>query len=316
MSNRQQSLTITRLDELFSAAREYRNSEAFKRHMDFCAHFHMVGAYNAMLLEIQREGVRYVLNEKRWRDYNRRPKPNARPLTILMPFYPLEFVFDVSDTEHIPGTPEIKYEEHLEAIAYPFKVKGELDLKKYDVFLSNLKYLGIKADLSMSAGSILGAHIASYSNEELMTTTIRRRECGLLFPQYFIISVNASETPEEQFVSICHELGHYFCRHMPPPSKKWWEERHVGTVQEEFEAEAVAWLVSERLGIKSDHSEEYLAGYMEKYGNVPDVAVGTIMSAVDRITHLFSPMTPSESLLYKFDGKFRKQVEEMNRQKK
>ena len=92
MSNRQQSLTIKRLDDLYSLAKEYRDSDAFKRHMEFCANFHMVGAYNAMLLETQREGVRYALTPERWRKYNRRPKPDARPLVILMPFYPLDFL--------------------------------------------------------------------------------------------------------------------------------------------------------------------------------------------------------------------------------
>ncbi|MBK7442542.1 MAG: hypothetical protein IPI65_13570 [Bacteroidetes bacterium] len=40
-----------------------------------------------------------VLSAEKWKKYRRTIKKNARPLLILMPFGPVEFVYDITDTE-------------------------------------------------------------------------------------------------------------------------------------------------------------------------------------------------------------------------
>ena len=301
MSMWRENTTEAKLDELFSSIESYRNGTEFKRLMKFCAEFHMVGVYNAMLIDTQRTGVTYALNISGWREYNRRPKPDTHPVMILLPFGPVDFLYDVSDTEHIPGTPEVNYEKELEHIANPFKVEGKLDPKVYEVFLSNLKYFGIKLNPRLFAGSTLAARICRENGRENETIIYKGKPRGVIFPYYYRLSVNGNETDEEQFASICHELGHYFCHHLEPPNDSWWEQRYVSYEQEEFEAECVAWLVCARHGINSTNSIEYIAS---KCNKIPQIAMGTIMSAVDKINHLFVKMNASESPLYKLSSEF------------
>ena len=92
-----------------------------------------------------------------------------------------------------------------------------------------------------------------------------------------------------------HELGHYFCHHLPNPlapkdknGKELYARRHkLSEEQEEFEAESVAWLVCKRLGIPTD-SEYYLSHYCTKNGTIPQVSPDAILRAADAIERLMS----------------------------
>lgn len=48
------------LDELFSAAQQYRTTESFHELMRFAVHFRFYAPFNAMLLHIQMPGAVYV----------------------------------------------------------------------------------------------------------------------------------------------------------------------------------------------------------------------------------------------------------------
>ena len=316
MNANKQTLTMDRLDELFREVQAYRSSEKFKRYMDFCAHFRMLGAYNAMLVSTQREGVRYVQTSSKWKKYNMRPTANACPLVILMPFGPVDFVYDVSDVEHIPGTQEIKYQEELDKMVKPFRAEGKAITNEVITLQENLKLLGINYDNAMLAGSEMAGVIYEDYGRELTTVIKRGRPFGVNLPHYYTISINSHESDAEEFASLCHELGHYFCRHLPPPTPDWWVPRNITAKQMEFEAESVAWLVCQRHGVDCVSSAHYLSGYLDKCEKVPQVAVGTIMSAVDQINKLFEKMNISDSPLYKYDDDFYCQVTGKRRVKK
>jgi len=53
----------------------------------------------------------------------------------------------------------------------------------------------------------------------------------------------------------------------------------------EFEAESVAYLICERLGIKNP-SDEYLAGYMGKNEEVPSISLECVMKAAGLIEQM------------------------------
>ena len=91
---------ISSIDRLFRDVKRYRKCSEFKKKLEFYASFPYLGVYNAALVEQQRPGARFVLTSKKWLEkYNRKIKPNARPVIILMPFYPVEFLFDITDTK-------------------------------------------------------------------------------------------------------------------------------------------------------------------------------------------------------------------------
>lgn len=142
------------LDELFSLARQYSSSTAYRRLIDFVARFRFYAAFNAMLVHIQMAGATFVAPPHRWlRHYGRRIKPGARPLVILQPMGPVMFVFDVSDTEPEDGALPLPLD-----VEQPFEVRHGRIGDEYAQTVENAKRDGIHITKreagSQSAGEI------------------------------------------------------------------------------------------------------------------------------------------------------------------
>lgn len=110
------------IDELQFLVRSYRNSQEFKKLLDFVGRFNYLAPYNAMLVQMQKPGATFVFNGKKWKEYGRQPRVNAQKLIILKPFGPVQCVFDYGDTEEIPGA---------------LNVLDEADIMKYGMKVSN-----------------------------------------------------------------------------------------------------------------------------------------------------------------------------------
>ena len=78
---------IPELDKLFQDVRAYRSSKNYMELFDFTKRFRHIAPYNAMLINIQKPGSKYVATTKEWHEgFERVPKPGARPLVILRTF--------------------------------------------------------------------------------------------------------------------------------------------------------------------------------------------------------------------------------------
>jgi hypothetical protein len=109
----------------------------------------------------------------------------------------------------------------------------------------------------------------------------------------------------EKFHTICHELGHVFCRHQ---SYNYEKTRHLSLKEREFEAETVAWLMCKRHGI-DNASEEYLATYAPE-GTIPICSTEYIMKAVTEIERMLEgTISPKNSLWYKEDKRFKEDLD-------
>lgn len=198
----------------------------------------------------------------------------------------------------------------MKLIHKPFKTKGEIPEKIYRSLVENLKFLGIKLD-SVIYGSQQNAAIRYCSGHSTIVHELKDKKGKVTgyvtLPQYYQISVNSNNNMTENFASIVHELGHFFCQHLPSPGDKWWKQRNVDHPIREFEAETIAWLVCERLGIENP-SEKYLAGYISKFKNIPDVSIEMILKGVNQIEMLFTPVTFKKSLLAQKDEFVKKQL--------
>ena len=299
--------------DLFKDVLEYRDSEKFKELLHFCVKLNTLGSYNAMLVKMQCPGAKYVLSRQRWADYNHRLKLNARPLMILAPFGPVSFVFDISETEPIPGMP-LYEDEFFEELGDPYKAKGFVHPDEYETLLSNLKYCGVSYDFAHHFSNERIASIEVSHSEPLIKIKKWRREIPLRFYLDYHLTINAQVPFETALVGVCHELAHVFCQHIEPPlgtKEPLWEVRRLSKLEQEFEAETVAWLVSRRHGIVDSKSVEYLAKYLDKDNKIPVVDVSLIMSAVDKIESLFETIEIKKSWLYKNSEDFRHSVNEM-----
>lgn len=283
------------IDELQFLVAEFRDSEEFQKMLEGLGQFKWLAPYNAMLVQLQLPGACLVLTGKQWAKYNRRPKANARKLITLKVFGPIQCMFDYESTEPIPGTPELDEAKILEDWNRSLdQATGEPDKEKYQNLLSNLPLLGILIDDKFEAVRTYGGYIAKH-RDGILEIPINKY-FSISYQSEFIISVNSKAPNASQFHTLCHELGHLFCKHM-----YYGHERRDLTLEErEFEAETVAWIVCKRQGIDNP-SEQYLAGYARN-GKVPVCSIDHIMKAVTKIEELMSNrMNIKDSPWYKYD---------------
>jgi hypothetical protein len=249
-----------------------------------------------MLVRIQMPGARFVAPAHRWkRDFGRKIKVNARPLVILQPMSPVMFVFDVSDTE--PGKNAKPLPPEVEK---PFEVrKGRIGMElKWTI--ENSKRDGVRVQ-PRKEGSQSGGSIRPASGGVLVFDAGNDRKGNQKLvdvPLRYDILHNQGGSTASQYASVVHELAHLYCGHMGTPNPKWWPDRRgLDSQAEEFEAESVAYLVCARLGIDNP-SEKYLADYLGKNGEVPNISVDVVMKVAGLIEQMgygrMGPRTASE----------------------
>lgn len=200
---------IPELDKLYSEIRSYRSTKEFKNLLDFIIKFKELGAYNAALVYRQRPGSKYVATPSIWRNkFSRYIKPGACPLVILRPFEPVEFVFELADTEGKPVTEEI---------LHPFKPEGEvLDVQYYSL-IDNLKSIGIGLFEGEQGSSSAGfCTVEHWKRKE----TIERNNKKIQMKILYDVVVNKNHSREEKFATILHESSHILCGHLGTPNPK------------------------------------------------------------------------------------------------
>ncbi len=295
-----------KIDELQFLVERCRNSAEFQRMINCVGRFKHLAAYNAMLVDVQKPGAQLVLRSGEWEKYNRRVKPNAQILIVLVPFGPVEYMFDISDTEQMPGKPYLEDAKLLQEWNDTFKkIEGKVDEKILNNLIQNLPSYGIYLDDTFQAADTYGGYTARDNHE--ITININSKYY-FKHSSKFIISVNRRQNPTEKFHTICHELGHIFCRHIYYNSNK--QRNNLTRKEEEFEAETVAWLVCKRLGINNP-SEDYLASYVSD-GQVPYCSTDLILKAVTEIEKMMMGVVyVKKSKWYEEDKTFKKLVDEI-----
>ena len=168
--------TEERLDSLFSGVKSYRSSTNFRAMMKFCQRMKVLAPYNSMLAYIQRPGAKYLLNEGKWEKlFGRGIKPDTRPILVLIPFGPLEYLFDVADTYALPDCnfDDEEIEKVIEECSAPFDANGNIDNSQYQLLLKNLSPYGIAYNPSMVAGRDYCAKIMRLDeNQEMLDIKI------------------------------------------------------------------------------------------------------------------------------------------------
>lgn len=312
-----------KVDILFENVKEYRTSEYFKKLLEFCARFKMLAPYNAMLVQFQMPKAEYVLTASEWRDlYHREINANARPLVVLFPFGPVNFVFEISQTHPIPGIHKYTYKEILEQLEHPYKTDGKLDNQYFQNLKNNLRIHSISLNPQLFAGSSLGAKLELISRpyESIFIDININKNLKYIidWKADYMISTNKAGKDGQTFASIVHELGHLFCRHIPAP-ESWekkkgnkvvpaWNVRNISHEAKEFEAEVVSWLICNRLEINTP-SEKYLSYFVND--EYPEgVSIDHIFNSFNKIWEmcLISNLPYNSGMLYTYNKKFEEVV--------
>lgn len=298
------------LDSLFDSVKEYRTSQFYRDTLDFCRRFKQLAPFNAMMVKLQRPSCRFVLTAAQWKKmYGRTIIPNARPVVILS-FQPVSYLYDISDTEL--GSNKAKSDNIiLEGIKHQYDTKQEVAQSDLDQLVNNLAIHGIAYTDNFRAGVSYGAQLLFLDKPREITIRLNRTN-NIKYFAYYLISVNENLNPGAKYASIMHELGHFFCHHLLSPGKnKWWKPRNISHVEEEFEAESVAWLTCERLNIQNP-SERYLASFLDNNSEIPKgISIDHIFKAHNKVWELlFTDKNVKEGYLYKFDDSFKRLVDQ------
>jgi hypothetical protein len=253
---------LNALDELFKNSSSYKTSTNYIELLRFITRFPLLSPFNAFMVHLQNKGVQLVLTARKWKDYNRTVKFNARPLVILVPFGPINLVYDIADTEGEPVP---------DALIHPFSTAGNLDPGIFYRTLHSLYKEGIHyEEYPMHKGA------AGYA------TTIQNDK--------FNIVGNSSYSINEKYSALVHEIAHIFCGHLGNINKYKFEERRgLPHDQLEIEAESVSYIVCKRVGLEPS-SNRYLSNYIKgSEVQLPFISLEKILTVANMIEQMGKP---------------------------
>ncbi len=261
------------LDDLLAKSCLYKKSNDYRELLDFVVRLRNFAPFNAMLLQVQKPGLRFAASEHDWRmRFGRTPKEAARPLLILWPFGPVALVYDVMDTEGKP----------LPEDAASFVARGHIDEQKMQRFRSllarkHIDWITVDAGDS-NAGSIRPISRASSDKE----------------PSGYRLQTNRNHSAAVQFTTLAHELGHLYLGHLGPDSRLKISERpRPELALREVEAESVAYIVCKRNGVEPK-SQTYLSDFINGRATFEGIAVYQITRAAGHIEALLELATPTK----------------------
>ena len=254
--------TRSLLDQLLADSRMYRQSKDYKALLDFVVRLRDFAPFNAMLLQVQKPGLRYAASERDWWvKFGRRPKEGARPLLILWPFGPVALVYDAPDTEG----------NDLPEDAFCFPASGSVSLGQLRAFRQQLSRKKIALSWfdagDGNAGYVRVVKRAGNDNEATR----------------YGIWINRNHDPAIQFTTLAHELGHLYLGHLGRDRKLGVPRRpQLGHAQQEIEAESVAFIVCHRNGVQPK-SQTYLSGFVNSDTSLANVDVYQVMRAAGQV---------------------------------
>lgn len=252
------------IDSLVQSGIQYRKSSAFQKVINFMAKFKDYSPFNNMLVHLQNPHCHYFATAKHWKTkFNRTLKEDATPMIILAPMHPVVLVYDMDQTEGEPIPEEIeKFAEY----------SGNWDDAYLARLTENAQKFKIRIDFKSLTSSLAGfATIANPHGEWKMRTVINNR----------------FDNPTA-FGTLCHELAHILLGHIDGDKDLWWPSRmNLSKASREIEAEAVAYIVTQRLGLNG-RSNEYVSRYLEKDGNLP---IGVSLDNIAKVASKLQKMT-------------------------
>lgn len=256
------------IDELVRRSAVYRSSAAFQEMLKFMARFRQYSPYNNLLVRTQNPSCGFFATAKHWaKKFDRHVKDGARPMVILAPMHPVLLVFALDDTEGPPVPKAL-----LEFAVY----RGEFQPKWLEQLMKNAAGHGIHTRFK----TLSSTHAGSARNH------------GREPAHKMDVTIHDGLDPVSRFGVLCHEIAHILLGHLGADKDHWWPCRSNLTLHTiEIEAEAVAYIVTTRLGLEGP-SARYVAGYLQS-GPVPQsVSLDLIAKTAGRIERMATTEMP------------------------
>jgi hypothetical protein len=252
------------LQELFQRSHVHAHGDEYVRVLEYVAGFPTASPYNAYLLSVQNPAVTFTLPARQWSQrYGGRIRRDARPLVVLVPFGPVQFVYDIADVDDavVPR----------EAIA-PFRTTGRVPDRALEMLTENarseLVQLRFGAGPAIAPSEIrpVGPHVqlGAAAPLGLFDDPPPPRPARLAA---YVLTIDEALDPPRRFTALVHELAHLLLGHVERPDHhptrglRVRPPREVAPAVAELEAESVTYLVTHRLGVR-EHAAPYLAGFL------------------------------------------------------
>ena len=248
------------IDQLIAATKLYNSSKAIHELFEFTIKLRAFAPFNAMLLHIQKPGLTHAATARDWwKRFGRAPKRGARPLLILRTVGPVDFVFDIQDTEG--------REVPVDAFAFP--TFGDMSEQRFAEFTQALR------------GERIAIHELDAGDEIAGWIRLLERSQSHTGKNQYQLAYNRNHPPPTRFVTVAHELAHLYLGHLGPDRGRRVPDRHdIPHALMEVEAEMTANLVARRNGLKP-RSESYLANYQGAFSELNLYAVVRAANAVE-----------------------------------
>ena len=297
----QAELAKTSIDDLVRGAQRYRSSSDYLEMLEFVGRFKRYAPFNAMVVHIQKPGARYVLSSSEWKSkYQRVLKPGAQPLLIFQPRGPYLLVYDVGDTEALPGALPLP-----KVITAPVSVASRASERElaevWHYTRTNLAPLGIRLTLVGHGASSCGRTYRSTSDGLVERPGSRPGDPREKYPTMFEVEVNRNLPLLDRYVTLAHELGHLLCGHLGSGPENAWPDRVSPKTVEvharnEVEAESVAYMVLKRLDPDAQMGD-YITGHLGPNQQVPEtVALNLVFKAAGLIIEMGKRRIPATKL--------------------
>ena len=245
-----------------------------------------IGGYNAWLVQVQRPEAHRVATQERWRRVGRRIRPGAQRLITLQPFGPVEFLYDVTDTEG-PTPPE--------SFHRPFPGEGAVTREGLRRFLLRLGALNVTPDLAeqASAPSVRMVPLPHAEFGPPGQGEVAARPGSTVWWEARLVP---GPDPTATFLTLVKGLAVMCLGHVRHPAEddaqtgaRVSSGRAAGARREwvsdagaETEAESVTWLVARRLGLPYTPSQlhERVVHGLEP---MPEISLELIARAVNDV---------------------------------
>lgn len=248
------------IDQLIAATKLYDTGAAIQELLAFTIKLREFAPFNAMLLHIQKPGLTHAATANDWfKRFGRVPKKGTRPLLVLRTKGPVDFVFDILDTEG----------RDVPVDAFAFPTFGNLTDNRFTEFMRAVRKERIDV-VALDVGDGQAGWI------RLLATSTAKSGKNL-----YQLAYNRNHDAATRFVTVAHELAHLYLGHLGLDSgRRVPDRRDTPHALMEVEAEMAAYLVAMRNGLKP-RSESYLAKYKGAFEDLNLYAVTRAANAVE-----------------------------------
>lgn len=270
-----------------------------------------LSAYNSLLLLVQSFGALWVETEDSWKKLGFQPKPHAKKIALLVPNGPIAFYYDIESVDPC-GT--IDYEmirkKRNKRVLYEILTEGITDKRSYirtsPIPVDDATFSRYVERLKKNHFYYLEDSMGAEQRGELVyrQNPLQYTYENKAIDTHYTVVVSSNLTNDEKLATIFHELGHFFCAHVPmdkkhPMAKKLCDrnfnidtgDKELDSIkiqnQKEYEAETVCQFVCARLGVGS-YNKKYLEYYGNPDGTTVEPNLQIVATAVDSIVKMLT----------------------------